>query len=339
MNRNKIKIGINGFGRIGRIAARIISDRPNLALVGVNSRADISSHAYLLKYDSTYGTFHKNIKAENDFLIVNGASIRVFSKDEPKEIPWNKVGADIVIDATGKFRTRDALQGHITAGARKVVLSAPAKDDTRTFVLGVNHKYYNPSSDTIISNSSCTTNCLATTVKVLHDTFKIKRGFMTTTHSVTDSQNLLDNSNKKEVRLARSAFQSMIPSSTGSEKDIGKLFPELLGKIICQAIRVPLPTVSMITLTVEVEKDTSKEKVNEAYVKAANGDLKNILEVSSQELVSKDYVGNPHSSIVDTFLTQVVGQTLVNVYAWYDNEWGYTSRLVDVVEYVGNSLS
>jgi len=335
MNNKKIRVGINGFGRIGRIAARIIMDRPNLELVAINSRADAFSHAYLLKYDSTYGTLQKSVKIEQGKLLVCGNTVEVFAVDEPADIPWKSCAVDVVVDATGKFRTIETLQGHLDAGAKRVVLSAPAKDTTKTLILGVNHSTFNIKTDRIISNSSCTTNCLATTVKVLHDAFTIQRGFMTTTHAVTDSQNLLDNSHNKEVRLRRSAFQSMIPAETGSTKDIGKLFPELSGKLICQAVRVPLPTVSMLALTVEVDRKTTKGEVNEAFIKASNGQLRHILAVSPDELVSKDYTGDPHSSIVDTLLTQVVGGTLINVYAWYDNEWGYTSRLVDMVEYIG----
>ncbi len=332
----KLRIGINGFGRIGRIASRIILKRDNLALAAINSRADVSSHAYLLKYDSTYGILPYDIKAVNGNLKIDSNIVHVYNSDSPEDIPWKKSDVDIVIDATGKFRTTKDLEGHLNAGAKYVVLSSPAKDQTKTLVLGINEKCFDPNVDHVVSNSSCTTNCLATTLKVLHDNFKVQKGYMTTTHAVTDSQNLLDNSHKKEVRLRRSAFASMIPSSTGSAKDIGKLYPDLTGKITCQSIRVPLPTVSLINLTVSVSNKTDIEKVNKAYTKASKSYLKDILAITNDELVSRDFVGNPHSSIVDTYLTRVLGDDLINVYAWYDNEWGYTTRLVDIVEYIAN---
>lgn len=332
----KINVGINGFGRIGRVAARIILNRPNLRLCAINSRADISSHAYLLKHDSTYGTVYEDVKVINDKTFsANGQKVAVYNMDNPKSIPWQKEQVDIVIDATGKFRTSDDLLGHLKSGVKYVVLSAPAKDETKTFVMGVNNHNFNPKKDRIISNSSCTTNCLSTTLKVLYDHFGVKRGFMTTVHAVTDSQNLLDNSHKKEVRLRRAAFASMIPASTGSAKDINKLFPDLTGKIICRAIRIPLLTVSMVILTVETKKKTTKEEVNKSYEKMAEKELKGILDVAKEELVSSDFIGNPFSSTIDPYLTEVIDKNLVNVYVWYDNEWGYTSRLVDMVEYIG----
>jgi len=330
----KIKVGINGFGRIGRIAARIILNRPNLTLAAINSRADASSHAYLLKYDTTYGVFPLDVTATDNTLLVGKQKITVFNSDTPAEIPWNKQDIDVVIDATGKFRKKEDLQGHLAGGVKYVILSAPAKDDTKTLVLGVNERLFDPKNDKIISNSSCTTNCLATTVRVLHDNFKIVRGFMNTIHAITDSQNLLDNSHKKEVRLRRSAVGNMIPTSTGSAKDIGKLYQDLAGKIICSAVRVPLLTVSMINLTVETKKQATKETINGAFEKASKTSLRGILGYASDELVSRDLVGSPFSAVFDPFLTQTSGN-LVNVYAWYDNEWGYTSRLVDMVEYIG----
>ncbi len=330
----KIKIGINGFGRIGRIAARIILNRPDLELVAINSRADVSSHAYLLKYDTTYGIFPQEIKALPDALLIGKQKVAVFNSDKPAEIPWYSLDTDIVIDATGKFRMSEDLQGHLQKNVKYVVLSSPAKDDTKTLVLGVNQNFFNPKTDKIISNSSCTTNCLATTVKVLQDNFKIIRGFMNTIHAVTDSQNLLDNSHKKEIRLRRAAFGNMIPSSTGSAKDIGKLYPELAGKIICSAVRVPLLTVSMINLIVETKKKVTREAINSAFEKASKTTLRNIMDYARDELVSHDLVGSPYSAVFDPFLTQVNGDNLVNVYAWYDNEWGYTTRLVDMVEFI-----
>jgi glyceraldehyde 3-phosphate dehydrogenase len=333
----KIRVGINGFGRIGRIASRIILTRNNLELVAINSRSDASSHAYLLKYDSTYGTLPSEIGVNGSDLSVDSKMVSVFSASEPKDIPWNRIGVDVVIDATGKFRTSEDLKGHLAAGAKRVVLSSPAKDDTKTLVMGVNHETFDSKKDFIVSNSSCTTNCLSTTVKVLHNHARIARGFMTTTHAVTDSQNLLDNSHKKDVRLRRASYASMIPTSTGSAKDIGKLFPDLSGKIICQSIRVPLQTVSLVQLTVQVEKKVTADEINRMYQAAAQSDLKGILEVAQEELVSRDFCGNPHSSIIDPYLTHVALGDMISVSAWYDNEWGYASRLVDMVEFVAKS--
>jgi len=339
MINKTLKIGINGFGRIGRIAARIILDRPYLKLVAINSRAKPDSHAYLLKYDSSYGTFSKSISSGPDYLKVDDSKIAVTKYELPADIPWDKNGIDLVIDTSGKFRTTSELEDHLRKGVKHLVLSAPAKDTTKTIVMGVNESTINPDKDKIISNSSCTTNCLATTLKVLDDNFGVKRGFMTTTHAVTDSQNLLDNSHSKETRLRRAAFASLIPASTGSAKDIGKLFPTLGGRIICQAIRVPLLTVSLLNLTVATKKKISKEVVNKAFDSVSMGAMKGIISVASEELVSRDYIGNTHSAIIDPFLTSVIEPDMVNVFAWYDNEWGYTSRLVDLVEYVGGKAN
>lgn len=305
MNDKKIKVGINGFGRIGRVAARIILQRPKLSLAAINSRADISSHAYLLKHDTSYQALDADVKVEdNNHLMVNKNEIRIFNSDSPENIPWKEAGVDIVIDSTGKFRTSDELMKHIKSGAKYVVLSAPAKDATKTLVMGVNHKKFDQNSDFVVSNSSCTTNCLATTLKVLEDNFQVVRGIMNTIHAVTDSQNLLDNSHKKEVRLRRAAFASMIPASTGSAKDISKLYPGLTDKIHCRAIRIPLLTVSMVILSVILNKTATKEEINNAYKKAALTDLKNILSVADEELVSNDYKGTSYSSIVDPYLTR-----------------------------------
>lgn len=331
----KLRIGINGFGRIGRNATRIILGRPDVEIVAINSRAGASSHAYLLKYDSSYGILNAEVKVVGEDITVNNQRISVFNFDNPAEIPWKKVQVDLVIDATGKFRTTEDLKGHLTAGAKYVVLSAPAKDSTKTLVLGVNHTDFEPEIDKIISNSSCTTNCLATTVKVMHKNFQILSGFMTTIHAVTDSQNLLDNSHKKEVRLRRASFASMIPAATGSAKDIGKLFPELDGRIICQAIRVPLLTVSIINLTIKLAKSTTVEKINNSFLLASKNGMRGIISVANDELVSKDFTGNTHSAIIDPYLTKIIDNDYANVYAWYDNEWGYTNRLVDMVSFVG----
>lgn len=332
----KIKVGINGFGRIGRVATRIAFARPDVDVVAINSRAQISSHAYLLKHDSTYGTWSKEVSFNKDVFIVDRKySVYCLNYDLPSLIPWDKYGVDIVIDATGKFTKNEDLAGHLKGSVKHVVLSAPAKDATKTVVMGVNHESFDPAEDKIVSNSSCTTNCLATTLKVLIDSFGVKRGFMTTTHAVTDSQNLLDNSHKKEVRLRRAAFASIIPASTGSAKDIGKLYPDLVGKILCQSVRVPLLTVSLLNLIVETKKIITVELINSQYEKASKGKLKGILSVANEELVSHDFVGNPYSSTIDPFLTAVSDGNLVSISAWYDNEWGYTGRVIDLVSYIG----
>ncbi|MBI3379186.1 type I glyceraldehyde-3-phosphate dehydrogenase [Candidatus Gottesmanbacteria bacterium] len=337
----KIRIGINGFGRIGRIASRIILNRPQLSLVAINSRADAYSHAYLLKHDTAYGTFPKDINAKDNTLIVDNQKIAVFNYPQPSEIPWKNAAVDIVVDSTGKFRRTDDLKGHLRDTVKYVAISAPAKDSTKTIILGVNEKDFDPNLDKIVSNSSCTTNCLVTTLKVLHDNFKIERGFMNTTHAVTDTQNLLDNSNPEEVRTRRAAFASMIPADTGSGREIKKFFPDLADKILCSAIRVPLLTVSIINLIVQTQKEVCKECINEEFEKASKTYLRGILGYATEELVSHDYIGSPYSSIFDPYLTQVNGNHFVSVSAWYDNEWGYASRLVDLLEFIakkGNLL-
>lgn len=332
---NKLRIGINGFGRIGRIASRIILNRPNLEIAAINSRAEASSHAYLLKHDSAYGTFPKDIRVVDNSLSIDGQKILVFNSNMPIEIPWKQANVDVVIDSTGKFRKSEDLMSHLSTCVKYVVVSAPTKDRTKTLILGVNEKTFNPKIDKIVSNSSCTTNCLVTTLKVLHDNFTVIRGFMTTTHAVTDTQNLLDNSNPEEVRTRRASFASIIPADTGSGREIRKFFPDLADKIECRAIRVPLLTVSIINLTVEVKKRTNKEDVNKVFEAVASGQMKGIIDVAKEELVSKDFTGNSHSSIIDPYLTGVMDENLINVYAWYDNEWGYATRLVDMVEYIG----
>lgn len=307
-----LRIGINGFGRIGRNAARIILNSPDFSLGAINSLSSLESHEYLLAHDSTQGAFKKNL---------NG--VKIFQEKEPESINWD---VDVVLECTGKFRTTEEAGNH---KAKKVIISAPAKDDTPTYVMGVNHTAYK--GEAVISNSSCTTNCVTTVLKVLHDNFFVIRGSMTTVHAVTDSQNLLDNSHKKEVRLSRSALTNMIPTSSGSGRDVEKLFPHLVGKLPCRSIRVPLPAVSLIELVVEVERKTNKEAVNAA---CSNANMKGILMVAAEELVSSDYVGNPYSAIVDPFLTDVIDGSLIRLTAWYDNEWGYANRLVELASYV-----
>ncbi len=332
------RIGINGFGRIGRLAARIILNRPDIFLTAINSNADPTSHAYLLSHDSVYRTLETPVRADGMSLVVGSERISCFQTKAPEEIPWKKAHVDIVLECTGKFRTGEEAQKHLQGGAKGVVISAPAKDDTPTFVVGVNHESYTKSHGRVVSNSSCTTNCVTTVVKVLDDAFGVARGNMTTIHAATDSQNLLDNSHKKDVRLRRSTLGNLIPATSGSAKDVAKLFPHLKGKLPCRAVRVPTPTVSMVDLVVEVKKKTSVEAVNAAFVAASKGKLKGIVGVAKEELVSSDYIGSSYSSILDPFLTDVVEGTLIHVVAWYDNEWGYANRLVELAGYLASKL-
>jgi glyceraldehyde 3-phosphate dehydrogenase len=313
-----LTVGINGFGRIGRLASRIILNSPDLTLGAINSLSSAQSHAYLLKHDSTQGPFDKGLE-----------NTKIFQYKEPQEIPWKDAGVDVVLECTGKFRTTEEASKH---AVNRVVISAPVKDETPTFIMGVNHKTYK--GQVVVSNSSCTTNCVVSVLSVLEGHFSVLRGSMTTVHAVTDSQNLLDNSHKKEVRLRRSALNNMIPTTSGSGRDVAKIFPHLLGSLPCRSIRVPLPAVSLIELVVEVGKKTTREEVNAAFVESATGSLKGILAVAEEELVSTDYIGNSHSAVVDPFLTDVIGDTLVRVTAWYDNEWGYANRLVDLARLV-----
>lgn len=313
------RIGINGFGRIGRNAARIILRTPGVTLAAINSLSDGTSHAYLLKHDSVYGEFDGDL-----------SGVQIFQQREADSIPWKDV--DVVLECTGQARTLKDAQAHLHSGVKKVVISAPAKDLTPTYVVGVNHKQYK--GEPIVSNSSCTTNCVTTVLKVLDDSFGVLRGTMTTVHAATDSQNLLDNSHKKEIRLRRNSLVNLIPAASGSASDVAKLFPHLKGLLPCRAIRVPTPTVSLIDLVVEVKKQTDKDAVNTAFVKASVGGLKGILQVANEELVSSDFVGRTYSSVVDPFLTDVVSGTLVHITAWYDNEWGYANRLVELASFI-----
>ena len=331
----KVRVGINGFGRIGRIATRIALARPGIEIVAINSRADSTSHAYLLKYDTTYGIFPHVIETKPNQIVVDKKPIQVFQVADPSQIPWKKAEVDIVVEATGAFRRLSDAQKHLSSGAKRVVVSAPPKDAIPTFCMGVNHHRYDPKTDRVISNASCTTNCLATVAKVLHDSFTITKGFMTTTHAYTDSQNLLDNSHKKSLRLGRSAANNIIPSDTGASHALGIVIPDLSGKIISSAIRVPVITGSLIDLTVEVKKKPSVETVNQAFEQAEKGLLRGILALSYDPLVSSDIRGSSLSALVDEKLTQVFDQ-MINVKAWYDNEWGYSTRLIDLVEYVAS---
>lgn len=332
-----IRIGINGFGRIGRNTARIILGREDVTLVAINSSAHATSHAYLLKHDSVYGTLDIPVKGIEGAVIVNKQKILCFQEKDPASIPWKEAKVDLVLECTGKFRTTIDAKAHLHGGVKAVVISAPIKDDTPTYVMGINHEKYNETHQ-IISNSSCTTNCVTTILKVLDENFGVVRGNMTTIHAVTDSQNLLDNSHKKEARLRRSAMVNLIPTTSGSAKDVAKLFPRLKGKLPCRAVRVPTPTVSMIDLVVNVKQKTDIESVNQAFLTASTGELKGIVGYAEEELVSTDFIGSPFSSVYDPYLTEVIEGTLVHVTAWYDNEWGYCNRLVDMATHVAKKM-
>lgn len=334
-----IRVGINGFGRIGRLVFRAakVTGRKDLEFVAVNDLTDSRTLAHLLKYDSVHGPYPGTVEATDQGIRVDGSEVRVLSERDPAALPWKELGVDIVVESTGLFRKRDQAAKHLEAGARKVIISAPAKEEDITVVLGVNEGSYDPGSHHIISNASCTTNCLAPVAKVLLDRFGIVRGLMTTIHAYTNDQATLD-SPHKDLRRARAAAISMIPTSTGAARAISLVLPELEGKLDGMAIRVPTPNVSIVDLTVEVGTDTSAEEVNAALKEAAKGELDGILAVSDEPLVSVDYTGDPRSSVVDAISTAVSGGRLVKVLAWYDNEWGYSTRVVDLVSYVAERL-
>ncbi|MDD3500849.1 MAG: type I glyceraldehyde-3-phosphate dehydrogenase [Candidatus Cloacimonadales bacterium] len=329
-----LKIAINGFGRIGRLAFREAFDRENIEIVALNDLTNSKTLAHLLKYDSVHKQFRKDISFTDNSIIVDNKSIRIFSEKDPELLPWRELDVDIVIECTGIFRTREKAMKHIKAGARKVVISAPAKDSVdATVVMGVNHHILQK-TDIIVSNASCTTNCLAPVAKVIHDNFNIIKGMMTTIHAYTNDQNILDLPHN-DLRRARAAAVSMIPTSTGAAKAIGLVIPDLNGKLDGMAIRVPTPDVSIVDLTVEVEKECTKEDINNTIKEAAEGTLKGYLEYTTEQLVSCDIIGNPASSIFDSTLT-MVKDNLIKVQIWYDNEWAYSVRLVDLAEYMYN---
>jgi glyceraldehyde 3-phosphate dehydrogenase len=335
-----IRIGINGFGRIGRNTLRAAKKLGNTGLdfVAVNDLTDTKTLAHLLKYDSVHGRYAGEVKAEKDALVVDGDSMRVLTEKDPAKLPWKDLGVDVVLESTGRFTDRDAAALHLAGGAKKVIISAPAKKEDVTLVYGVNHQSYDPAKHHIISNASCTTNCLVPVVKVILDRFGFVNGFMTTVHSYTNDQQILDLPHK-DLRRARAAALSIIPTTTGAAKATSLVLPELKGKIDGVSLRVPTPDVSVVALTCTVEKATTAEEVNNAFRAAANaGPLKGVLVVSDEPLVSVDYIGSLHSSTVDALSTNVVGGTLVNVTSWYDNEMGYSARCVDLLRYVGERL-
>jgi glyceraldehyde 3-phosphate dehydrogenase len=330
----KAKIAINGFGRIGRLVFRSGYKSDKYDIAAINDITDAKTLAHLLKYDSVHRIFNVPVDAQGDKLIVDGKSYRVLSEKDPAKLPWKDLGIDYVLESSGQFTERSQVEQHLKNGAKKVVISAPAKGEPKipTIVMGINEDRYDPKKDLIISNASCTTNCFAPLVKVLHENFRVKKGFMTTIHSYTNDQRILDLPHK-DLRRARAAAVSMIPTSTGAAKVIGEIFPELKGKLDGLSIRVPTPDVSLVDFVAECEKETTTEAVNAAFKKAADGTLKKYLEYCDQPLVSIDFLGNPASSIFDSGLTMVNGN-IVKVFSWYDNEWGYSERIVDLLEYM-----
>jgi glyceraldehyde 3-phosphate dehydrogenase len=325
-----VKVGINGFGRIGRNIMRAAMGSRDIDFVAVNDLTNAATLAHLLKYDSVLGNLKAEVKATSDGITVDGDEFKVLSFKDPAQLPWKDLGVDIVFESTGLFTDRDAAAKHLTAGAKRVIITAPAKKPDVTLLMGVNDDKYDPAKHQIISNASCTTNCLAPMAKVLHERFGLKKGWMTTIHSYTNDQQLLDLPHK-DLRRARAATLSMIPTTTGAAVAVGEVLPELKGKLDGFSMRVPTPNVSVVDLNALVEKKTTREEVNEALRSAANGALKGILAISDEELVSIDFKGNPNSSIIDAPSTRVMDGDFVKVLSWYDNEWGYSNRCVDLL--------
>ncbi|WP_197648420.1 type I glyceraldehyde-3-phosphate dehydrogenase [Sulfobacillus thermosulfidooxidans] len=329
-----VRVGINGFGSIGRRFFRIAQKQDIFEIVAINDLTDATTIAHLLKYDSNYGIFDADVRAEGSNLIVNGKEIIVSAQRDPGAIPWKQYGVDIVIESTGLFTDANKARAHIEGGgAKKVIISAPASNEDRTIVLGVNQQLYDPSHDNVISNASCTTNCLAPVAKVLDEVFGIESGMMTTVHSYTNDQKLLDLPHK-DLRRARAGAINIIPSSTGAARALHLVLPQLKGKLNGMSLRVPTPVVSIVDLTVNTRESVSVQAINESFQKAAETSLKGILQFTDKPLVSSDFKGNPHSSIVDGLETMVVGDHMAKVLAWYDNEWGYANRLVELTELV-----
>ena len=333
-----VRVGINGFGRIGRNVFRAcLASSSDLEFVAVNDITDAHTLAHLLKYDSVHGTLASRVEAAKNAIRIDSSSLAVLAERDPAKLPWKDLGVDVVLECSGRFTSRDEAAVHLAGGARKVIISAPAKKADVTICYGVNHTAYDPAKHHVISNASCTTNCLAPVAKVLHDGFRIRHGLMTTVHAYTNDQRILDLPHE-DLRRARAAAMSMIPTSTGAAKAIGLVLPELDGKLDGTAIRVPLPNVSIVDLTATVEKSTNEKDVNAAMKRAADRPMRGILQYVEEPLVSRDFNGNPHSSIFDAPLTKVVDGTLVKVFAWYDNEWGFSNRMRDVAALIGASL-
>jgi glyceraldehyde 3-phosphate dehydrogenase len=332
------RVGINGFGRIGRQSLKALIERaPDVEVVAVNDLVDTKMNALLFKHDSTYGAYPGDVSHTDDAIIVDGREIKVLKEKDPATLPWRDLGVDIVVESTGIFTDAEKARAHIDAGAKKVIISAPAKNEDITVVLGVNDDMYDPASHHIISNASCTTNCLAPAAKVVHDLLGIQRGLMNTIHSYTNDQRILDVAHK-DPRRARSAGQNIIPTTTGAAKALALVIPDLKGKFDGFSLRVPTPTVSVVDFTAEVGRETSVEEINDAFRTAAEGPLKGIVGVSDEPLVSMDFKGDERSSIIDSASTMVIGGTMVKVIAWYDNEWGYSCRVADLVAHVAARL-
>ncbi|MBN2414340.1 type I glyceraldehyde-3-phosphate dehydrogenase [bacterium] len=326
-----MKLAINGFGRIGRLVFRAASTRKDIEIVAVNDLTDAATLAHLLKYDSVHGRFPGEVHADGNSIVVDGRAVRVLSEKNPAALPWKALGIDVAVESTGIFRKRDQIAAHLEAGARKVLLSVPAKDQIdATIVLGVNDDDLKP-EHAIVSNASCTTNCLAPVAKVLHETFGIKKGLMTTIHAYTNDQKILDLPHS-DLRRARAAAMSMIPTTTGAAKAVGKVIPDLNGKLNGMAVRVPTPDGSMVDLVAELEKPATADEINAAVKRYAEGPMKGILQYSDEPLVSVDIIGNPHSSVFDSLSTMTIGDNLVKIISWYDNEYGYSCRMVDLIE-------
>ncbi|MFQ9401224.1 MAG: type I glyceraldehyde-3-phosphate dehydrogenase [Dialister sp.] len=330
------KVAINGFGRIGRLVFRGLLDRKDLDIVAINNPSGPETAAYLLKYDTVHGRLDKKVEVDGDVLVVDGKRIQVLHDRDPENLDWSAYGVEIVIESTGKLKDRASAGKHIRGTVKKVIITAPGKDEDATIVMGVNESIYDPAKDEIISNASCTTNCLAPVCKVLDEKFGIKRGLMTTIHSYTNDQAILEKAHKKDARRGRAAAENMIPTSTGAAKAIGIVIPELKGKLNGLAVRVPTPDVSLVDLTVELNKTVTKEEVNEALKVASEGELKGILAYTDEELVSSDFKTTDVSSTIDSKLTMVMDNNMVKVIAWYDNEWGYSMRIIDLVAFVAS---
>ena len=332
-----IRVGINGFGRIGRNVFRASLNEPELEFVAINDITDAKTLAHLLRYDSVHGQLDANIVAEDNALIVDGKRIEIIQERDPGKLPWGNLGVEIALESTGLFTAREQASLHLSAGAKKVIISAPAKNPDITVCYGVNHTNYDPASHHIVSNASCTTNCLSPVAKVLHESFGITHGLMTTVHAYTNDQRILDLPHS-DIRRARAAAQSMIPTSTGAARAVGEVLPELKGKLDGMAVRVPTANVSVVDLVAELGRSASAEAVNDAMRAAAEGPLKGVLQYCEEELVSVDFNGNPHSSIFDSALTKVMDDNFVKVLSWYDNEWGFSNRMRDITLFIGDQL-
>ncbi len=332
---SKTKIAINGFGRIGRLVFRVAAQNENIEVVGINDLIDVDYMAYMLKYDSTHGNFKGEVTVEEGRLVVNGNAIRVTSERNPANLKWGEIGVDYVIESTGLFLSKESAKGHIEAGAKKVVMSAPSKDDTPMFVMGVNHTDYHPDMQ-FVSNASCTTNCLAPIAKVLNDNFGIKEGLMTTVHAATATQKTVDGPSMKDWRGGRGAYQNIIPSSTGAAKAVGKVIPTLNGKLTGMSFRVPTADVSAVDLTVNLEKATSYEEICAVMKAASEGPMKGVLGYTEDAVVSNDFLGDSRTSIFDAGAGIQLSPTFVKVVSWYDNEWGYSSKVIELVRYMAS---